>query len=345
MTTARRVLVAGFLALGAGLVDALRRRHRRIGVVSPELRTAALWAPLPVGPRVLPLLRRAFAAARPQDDDAVHRRVAPGHDGAPDVTVWVHEPASRPRPSAAVLWIHGGGLVMGSPVTDQPLCRRLADDLGAVVVSVTYRLAPEHPAPAALEDCATALAWLHDAADELGIDPGRIAVAGQSAGGGLAAALTQLAHDHGGLPLAFQALVYPMLDDRTVRHHDRATGHFVWTPRANRFGWSSYLGHDVGSATSEAEGTGSAVAPYAVPARRDDLAGLPPAWIGVGDLDLFRDEDVRYAERLVQAGVPCELRTVPGMYHGADVLCAGAPSMVAFHASWTDALRRALATG
>ncbi len=329
MGTERRV-TAGVVAVAALVAGRLHRRRRaRIGAVAPELRQPALWVPFTVNRLTLRLVRRGLDAAPASDGPPA--RTAPGRSGEPDVTVWVHEPSTpRSTPTGAVLWIHGGGYVMGSPVADHALCSRLADNLGALVVSVAYRLAPEHPAPAALEDCHTALAWIKDAADELGVDPARIAVAGQSAGGGLAAALAQLAHDRREVSVAAQVLIYPMLDDRTVRGADPAVGHFVWTRSSNRFGWTAYLGQDAG--------TGDPV-PYAVPARRSDLAGLPPAWIGVGDLDLFRDEDHAYAARLRSAGVPCATLTVPGMYHAADVLCPDAPIMRDFRDAWTRALR------
>ena len=210
----------------------------------------------------------------------------PAREGHPGTHVYVYDTPTRPRPTGVLLWIHGGGYVMGDPRGDHDVCSQHARDLGIVVVNVDYRLAPEHPFPAALEDCYAALRWVHENADELGIDPSRIAVGGGSAGGGLAAALAQLAHDRGEVPVCFQYLVYPMLDDRTtlVRKRPRT---LVWTPGANLFGWTSYLGHPPGLEESR---------PYAVPARREDLSGLPPAWIGVGDIDLFYEEDVAYAE-------------------------------------------------
>ena len=172
-------------------------------------------------------------------------RHVPGRDGAPPVEVVVYEPADRDDLTGGVIWIHGGGIVMGHQRPSQDSASRLARDLGVVVVGVDYRLAPEHPFPAALHDCAAALDWLagHGAA-ELGVDADRIAVGGESAGGLLAASLCQLAHDEGGPAIAFQPLNYPMLDDRTVlRADDEGRGVFVWTPASNRFGWAAYLGH------------------------------------------------------------------------------------------------------
>jgi acetyl esterase/lipase len=201
------------------------------------------------------------------------------------------------------------------------------------VVSPDYRLAPEHPYPAALDDCMSTLYWLRDNADELGIDPDRIAVTGSSAGGGLTAAVAQRAHDEG-IRLRAQAMAYPMLDDRTVlRDNHSGRGRFLWTPASNRLGWTAYLGRP--PRMSDAPG-------YAAPGRREVLAGLAPAWVGVGDLDLFYDESVDYADRLRAAGVECELLTVPGMYHGADGLAAKVPAMQAFRRGLMDHLRNYL---
>ncbi|TIC88945.1 alpha/beta hydrolase [Nocardioides sp. GY 10113] len=240
-------------------------------------------------------------------------------------------PEGRAVPSGAVLWFHGGGYVVGSGYANTDLVTDLAHDLGVVAVAVDYRLAPEHPFPAALEDGYAVLADLVRRSEELGIDPDRIAVAGASAGGGLAAALCQLVRDRGEYRICFQALRYPMLDDRTEPATRR---HFVWTPRSNRTAWDYYLG---GSRER-----GGSPPPYAVPARTADLTGLPPAWIGIGDADLFLEESRAYAERLADAGVPVDLEVVPGMYHGADGVRPAAPSVVSFLAAERAALRRAL---
>jgi acetyl esterase/lipase len=264
----------------------------------------------------------------------VTERTTTGTDGDPDTRVVLYEPASRTRPSGALLWIHGGGLVMGRPEQANTWCSTLAAELGILVVSVDYRLAPEHPFPAGLTDCVTALRWLHDQADDLGVDPDRIAVGGDSAGGGLAAALCQRNRDEGGPPVCFQLLNYPMLDDRTVLRADHdGRGEFIWTPRSNRFGWSASLGGPPSAADLPA---------HAAPARTTDLTGLPPAWIGVGDLDLFHDEDVDYAERLLAAGVACELHVEPGMFHGADQIVLKAPRMRAYRERMVTALGDAL---
>ena len=197
-------------------------------------------------------------------------------------------------------------------------------------------MAPKHPAPAAVEDAYAALKWLAAEAPRLGIDPTRIAIGGASAGGGLAATLALVAHDRGDVRPAFQLLVYPMLDDRTATRTDLETKNVrVWSPASNHYAWSAYLGHPPGQATAN---------PYAAAARREDLRGLPPAWIGVGTLDLFHDEDVTYAKRLEASGVPCELHLVPGAFHGFDAVLRKAAVSKAFWSEQVRVLREALFT-
>ena len=264
------------------------------------------------------------------------RRVK-GAPGQPDVTVWIIDRRARKTrsPTPAVLHIHGGGYIAGVPAMNFKALRRLSSELDCLVVSVDYRLAPRTRFPGALEDNHAALGWLHANAHELGIDRARIAVMGDSAGGGHAAALAIAARDRGQHALAFQVLIYPMLDDRTGSTRAPSSprmGAQMWTAQANVFGWTSLMGVPAGSPA----------APYgAVPARVDDLAGLPPAWIGVGSLDLFHDEDIVYAARLKAAGVPVILELVDGAYHGFDTLVADAPLAQAFTGSWMSALRRA----
>lgn len=333
----RRLVVLGLLAGGVAVVGrSVARRRPAVAAVDPELRSPALYLPLDLADERRLAMGRALVrrGLPPIAGVAVEDRQVPGADGAPGPAVVVYETTDRTRPGGALLWIHGGGMVMGTPAQDHRWCSALAEELGIVVVSVDYRLAPEHPFPAGLDDCTAALRWLHGAADELGVDPDRIAVGGASAGGGLAAAVCQRARDEGGSPVCLQLLSYPMLDDRTVLADDHdGRGAFVWTPTSNRFGWSAYLG---GHPTLDDD------RPYAAPGRTEDLSGLPPAWIGVGELDLFQPEDVAYARRLEAAGVPCELLEVPRMYHGADVLVPRAPGTQAYRASMVDALRRAL---
>jgi acetyl esterase/lipase len=230
-------------------------------------------------------------------------------EGAVKVRVYSPEQGGT---GAVLLWIHGGGLVIGSPMQDDQFCADTARALGVVVVATSYRLAPDFPFPAALDDCYTAWTWLQRSAAALGADPARVAIGGQSAGGGLAASLVQRIHDAGGMQPVAQWLFCPMLDDRTAARRELdAVGHFVWNNRANRVGWSGYLGGAVGA---------ERVPEYAVPARRDDLRGLPPAWIGTGDIELFYDEDKTYTERLTEAGVGCTLDIVPGAPHGFEAL-------------------------
>ena len=337
--TARSALT-GLLAVGAAAGAAMAAqvvlgRRRLMGPVLPELRHPILLVPVHLGPGALRLIRKDPVPPGPVAPgvDMAHRTL-PDREDHDAVEVFVYDAPGGPPTSGALLWMHGGGYVMGHPVMDHELCSEFAVDLDVVVVSVDYRLAPEHPFPAGLEDCYAALRWLHDHADELGVDPARIAIGGDSAGAGLAAALAQFAVDRGEVPVCFQLLVYPMLDDRTVLRPDHGgTGTFVWTPRSNEFGWTSYLGHPPGD--DEAR-------PYAVPARREDLAALPPAWIGVGDLDLFHAEDLAYADRLRAAAVPCQVDVVAGMYHGADAVFGKSAAMAAFRAAKKDALRAGL---
>lgn len=235
--------------------------------------------------------------------------------GAAPVSMRLHRPpAMSPEgPLPALLWIHGGGYVLGDAAQEDAFCRRFARLTGLLVAAVEYRLAPEHPYPVPLHDCHDALVALADRPD---VDAERIVIGGGSAGGGLAAALAALARDRGEVTPVLQLLSYPMLDDRTVLRGDVDERHFrLWTNRSNRFGWRSYLGRDPG---------GDGVDPLAAPARLDDLAGLPPAWIGIGTLDLFLDEDLAYAERLREAGVHCDLSVVDGAFHGFDALLPAA---------------------
>lgn len=250
-----------------------------------------------------------------------------------DVSVRVFRPASARQPSPALLWIHGGGMVLGDAAQDSGFCRRVADKLNVVVISVEYRLAPQHPFPTPLEDCYTALQWLADQPD---IDPARIAVGGASAGAGLTAALALLAKERGEIRPVLQLLSYPMLDDRTTTRTDIDPRRLrLWSPKSNRFGWRAYLGPD----------GGGGVPALAAPARYDDLSGLPPTWIGVGTNDLFHDEDVTYARRLQQAGVACTLHIVPGAYHNFDAFEAKTAVAQEFFQAQTTALDEALNGG
>lgn len=256
-----------------------------------------------------------------------------GPAGAPALRVRLYRPeAAGPMP--ALLWMHGGGFLFGAPEFDELNNIGLARELGILVAAVDYRLAPAHPYPAPLEDCYCVLKWLHTQAAALGIDPARVAIGGSSAGAGLAAGLALLAHDRAEVPLVFQLLLYPMLDDRTVLRTDLAdTNLRLWDTASNRHGWSAYLGGEPGSA---------GVSPYAAPARREDLRGLPPAWMGVGTFDLFHDEDLAYAQRLNAAGVACEVQVVDAAYHGFDAVSRNAPVSRQFRASYMARLKHFL---
>ncbi|WP_299034840.1 alpha/beta hydrolase [uncultured Pseudokineococcus sp.] len=333
-TAQRRRAAAAAAALAASAAGrATWEQARALRDVPPELRRAAMLVSfvLPPPPLLALVSSLPVPAAPVVDGVVVERRSVPGAGGRDPVEVWVYEPVGRTRPSGALLWMHGGGYVLGHPVMDHGTCSRVARDLGVLVVSVRYSLAPARPFPAGLDDARGVLRWLQERSGDLGVDPRRVAVGGESAGGGLAAALAQQARDTGS-PVAFQLLVYPMLDDRTALDRGRSRT-LVWTPQSNRVAWGAYLGHPVEDGEDR---------PYAVAARREDLSGLPPAWIGVGTPDLFRDEDVAYAHRLEAAGVPCRLEVVPGMYHGAWSLAADAPPVAALRESATRALGRAL---
>jgi acetyl esterase/lipase len=307
------------------------RRRRRLAPVPRELRSPLLYFQLSVtNSAALAVMRRVWS--RPRGGARAGIRMQQRTlDAGPDV--FIYEPSARARPSGGLLWIHDGGTVMGAARQDHAWCARLADELKSLVVSVDYRLAPEHPFPAALDDCYAALRWLHNSAVALGVDPARIAVAGASAGGGLAAVLAQRAHDTES-PVCFQLLTYPMLDDRTVLRPARRDAPYTWTPRSNEYAWTAYLGRPPGRNDNR---------PYIAAARREDLRALPPAWIGVGDIDLFYPEDTDYARRLQAAGVPCQLHVEPGMYHAADVFRDGkAPSMAGFRDEMVRVLASAL---
>ncbi len=239
--------------------------------------------------------------------DAVERtdRDVPGD---PPVRVRLHRPKGVAGPLPAIVSLHLGGYVVGTYENEDARHDRLCPKLGYLGVAVDYRLAPETPYPGALEDAYAALQWVHDNADELGVDRSRIGILGASAGGGLAAALALYARDKGEVPVAFQQLLYPMLDDRRITPTSRWDVP-IWSPASNEVGWSSYLGDLYGT---------SDVPIYAAPARATDLSGLPPAFLCVGTLDLFCDEVIDYAQRLNQAGVPVELHVYPGGPHAFD---------------------------
>lgn len=241
-----------------------------------------------------------------------------------DVTVRLHRSPQPSRPGPALLWIHGGGTVMGGAAQEDQFCRRLVNFTDVSVVAVDHRLAPEYPYPTPLEDCYAALLWL---AQQPWVDPARIAVGGASAGGGFAAMLAFLARDRAEVAPALQLLVYPMLDDRTGAEGAQSP-RVMWSARDNQIAWRCYLG--------------SADPAAAVPARRTDMAGLAPAWIGIGSLDLFYDESTDYADRLRDAGVPTHLHIAEGAFHAFDMIAPKVSVSQRFFTSQCRALRSAL---
>lgn len=314
-------------------------------LVDPELLpflqpfiAAAAKEPHPV--RTLASYRTGSAAAQEKyafsPSPPVEDRTVSGLPGQPDVRVFIVG-AAPGKLKPAMLHVHGGGYITGHAGDAVPNMQKAATRFGCVAMSVDYRLAPETPFPGPLNDNYAALLWLHRHAAELGVDPDRIIVAGESAGGGHAAILAIAARDRGEVRLRAQILTYPMLDDRTgtsrpVPHH---VGAFVWRPEDNRFGWSSMLGQPAGGDTAP---SGS------VPARVVDLRGLPPTFIGVGSLDLFVEEDMEYARRLLDAGVPAELYVAPGAYHGFEAFVPEAEVSMIFREARDGAIRRAFST-
>ncbi|UHQ22303.1 alpha/beta hydrolase [Lysobacter sp. 5GHs7-4] len=304
--------------------------------VDPELR--AVLAQIPAltldGSNVQAVRRAPPPPTLPPPAVQPLERYIEGGAGNPRLRVLIFDPAPERGGKPAVLHLHGGGYVVGVPEVVMPELQRLASALEVVVVSVDYRLAPEHPTPAGLDDAYAALGWLHRSADALGVDSARIALLGESAGAGLAAAVALRARDRGEHSIRLQVLRYPMLDDRTtLRSAPAHVGRYIWNEGSNAYGWTSVLGRTPTMDTAPAE---------AVPARVSDLRGLPPTWMGVGALDLFAQEDLAFAARLIEAGVPVELQVVPGAYHGFDIMSGQARVSREFSASWQAALRRAL---
>lgn len=316
----------------AALAQALAADADSLRHVHPELRPAVRA----FRQRMAQAARTAPAGLPPSrmPTESVERRI-PGRNGAPDVRIFVY--GAKPGTSRpAVLHMHGGGFTGGSPAISLGQLRPIANAIDGLIVTVDYRLAPGTPFPGSLEDNYAALLWLHRNAAELGVDRSRIAVLGESAGGGHAAMLAIAARDRGEVPLAFQALVYPMIDDRTgsTRQVPAHVGALIWTPESNRRGWRALLGVPAGSPD---------VPQGAVPSRVANLAGLPPAYIGVGSIDLFVDEDIDYAQRLMAAGIPVELNVVPGAFHGFDIIAPDTNVTRQFLTRLVDAMKGALA--
>jgi acetyl esterase len=250
-----------------------------------------------------------------------------------ELKLYIFRPESVPENNPALLWIHGGGYIMGD--ANDLLAPLLAEQVGCTVISVDYRIAPEHPFPAGPEDCYEALLWVHENAAELGIDAGRIAIGGQSAGGGIAASVSLMNRDRNGPKLALQYLLYPMLDNL----HDTPSGHIddhvVWDRQISIDAWEMYLNGTPGLDAS----------PYASASRATDLSGLPPAFLTVGEQDLFRDECIEYAQRLMSANVPTQIEVYPGMNHGGEIMIPGAKVSQRMQNSYLQVLQDSLVQG
>lgn len=286
---------------------------------------------LTLNPEQLTVLRENPIAAPVELSDDVERTDHVVSED-PYLVVRVHRPKGVDGPLPCVYSIHGGGYVLGSYTMDDAKFDRWCPALGIVGVSVEYRLAPETPYPGPLDDCYAGLAWTHANAAQIGVDPTRIGIAGTSAGGGLCAALALMVRDRGEIPVQFQLLDCPMIDDRQHTTSSRLDNLLLWSRESNTFGWQAYLGDLYGT---------DDVPPSAAAARAEDLSGLPEAYVCVGGADGFRDEDVLYALRLYQAGVPTELHVYPGAPHGVSMF-AGLPLADRYQADQLDWLRRQL---
>ncbi|MFI0242672.1 alpha/beta hydrolase [Streptomyces sp. NPDC016845] len=273
-------------------------------------------------------MAESIAATLPDEPTVTaHEIRAPRAEG-PDVPLLLLRPQNAPGPLPVLLWFHGGGQVIGYAAQDAAWLKPLSAALGCAVASVDYRLAPETPAPRAAEDGYTAYRWISDNATELGLDPTRVGLAGQSGGAGIAAASALLIRDHGAATPLFQLLMYPMLDDRnTTDSSHEITDIGIWDRATNILAWQAILGDRAG---------GEDVTPYCAPSRATDLAGLPPTFIGVGELDVFRDENLDYAARLRAHGVPVELHLYPGAYHAFDLFAPQSQLAVSFHHALND---------
>lgn len=297
----------------------------------------------PFTPEAVPAMRKAMAALFPPAAEAVGdapvdvvERTIPGPEGAPDLEVTVISPRWLDHPVPGLYNIHGGGMMVGHRNMDVPRLLALVLEHGVVAVNVEYRLAPEHPHPAPVEDCYAGLVWTAEHASELSIDPDRLVIMGGSAGGGLSAGVALLARDRGGPRLAGQLLLCPMIDDSntTVSSH-QYSGLGTWTREANLAGWRMLLG--------DAAGTGTA-SPYASPSRATDLSGLPPAFVEVGSAEPFRDEDTEYALRIWATGGQAELHVWSGAFHGFDMYAPDSELTRAALAARDSWLRRVFGT-
>lgn len=306
--------------------------------LDPELAVVVRQIPV-FDLRDIPTARAALAElyaqinVGPSSPAVTHQdHTAPGGDGEPDVMVRVFRPTEASEVLPCLYWIQGGGYVLTAPDMDDQFCEEIVQRHHCVVVSVDWRRAPEHPFPAPAEDCYSGLAWTIRNAADLGIDPARVVIGGHSSGGGSAAGLALLVRDRKEFTIAHQLLIYPMLDDTdTTPSSYLVTDREVWNRTSNEIGWASYLGHTHGT---------NDVSPYAAPTRMEDLAGLAPATVLTGELDLFVDEDVTYAQRLMQANVPTELHVYPAAHHGFDRMVPTAVVSQRFIADRDAALTR-----
>lgn len=304
--------------------------------IHPQLQQAAKIFPKLIYSQkniwLINLLSRLMPAPKPPQDIRIENIFIRGKNDMQKIRLRIYKPKSVKVPMPVLLWMHGGGYVIGNPKQDDVICIHYARELGITIVSVDYRLAPKHPFPAGLEDCYSTLKWIASNSQHLGIDSKRIAVGGGSAGAGLAASLAQFANDQNEVKPIFQLLVYPMLDDRTVLRADiDDNNNITWNQKSNKFGWESYLGKICGDEN---------MPEYSVPARHKNLSGLPATWIGVGTLDIFYDEDLAYAQRLKESGVQCETYVVSGAFHGFDVFDSQLPIVQEFRKSQISALQK-----
>lgn len=302
-------------------------------------------------PELMPMMENNIKFDLNKDLDMMRKLPLPTMEKSPKVLTTVcsidgpeskllvklYEPNSRKDAKLpAVFWIHGGGYVMGHPDGDDSLCESFVTGVNCVVVSIDYRLAPEHKYPAAIEDCYAGLKWTVNNAEKLKIDSSRIAIAGASAGGGLTAALALMVRDRGEIEVSFQAPLYPMLDDRNITFSSHEINEEnlpkAWNREANEIAWKMYLGDKTSEETPY----------YAAPARATDLAGLPPAYIFIGQLDPFRDETIEYVTRLAKAGVPVEFHLYPGCFHGFDSIFNNADISKQARSGFINALSKAL---
>ena len=278
------------------------------------------------------LIRMMTAELPPIDNIVIEDRNIAAPDALLELVVRIYKPTGVSGSLPGIFFIHGGGMIMGSIETENHKAAMLCETIQSIVVSVEYRLAPENPYPAQVQDCYEALVWMSKNASELGLDTDRLAIVGGSAGGGLAIATALMARDQEFPKLSFLMANYPMIDDRNETPSSKEiTDVGIWDRKANIEAWDWYLG-------------GKNADEYAAPARAIDLSGLPPTFIDVGELDLFRDEDIEFAKRLLQAGVTTELHVYPGAYHASESF---APEAELSKQIWTkriEALKRALNT-